>query len=84
MKFPFTDFDANAAWMMTVGLAADLVRWFQLLASPDPSPRPRRSAGRSWHTPGRSSASASTHRLIDGWPTSQALVDAYQRIAALT
>lgn len=25
-RFPFANFEANAAWMMAVGLAADLVR----------------------------------------------------------
>ncbi len=30
-RFPFSDFEANANWMTAVMLAADLVRWFQLL-----------------------------------------------------
>ena len=30
-RFPFSDFEANANWMAIVLLAADLVRWFQLL-----------------------------------------------------
>ncbi len=31
-RFPsFTSFEANANWLMTVVLATDLVRWFQLL-----------------------------------------------------
>jgi hypothetical protein len=30
-RFPFTSFEANATWMMTVALAADPVRWFQRL-----------------------------------------------------
>ena len=31
LRFPFTSFEANTNWMMTVAMAADLVRWFQLL-----------------------------------------------------
>jgi hypothetical protein len=31
MRFPFTSFEANTNWLMTVTMAADLVRWFQLL-----------------------------------------------------
>ena len=34
-RFPFRDFDANQAWLQTVALAADLVRWFQLVCLPD-------------------------------------------------
>ena len=30
-RFPFTDLNANRAWMALVCFAADLVRWFQLL-----------------------------------------------------
>jgi hypothetical protein len=30
-RFPFTSFEANANWLMTVAMAGDLVRWFQLL-----------------------------------------------------
>ena len=30
-RFPFSDFEANVNWMTIVLLAADLVRWFQLL-----------------------------------------------------
>ena len=30
-RFPFTDLDANQAWLQTVMWASDLVAWFQLL-----------------------------------------------------
>jgi len=30
-RMPFTNFEANANWMMAVAMSADLVRWFQLL-----------------------------------------------------
>ena len=31
LAFPFSDLEANRTWMATVMMAADLVRWFQLL-----------------------------------------------------
>jgi hypothetical protein len=31
LAFPFSDLEANTNWMATVLMAADLVRWFQLL-----------------------------------------------------
>ena len=31
LRFPFTDFDANSAWLAVVCIADGLVRWFQQL-----------------------------------------------------
>ena len=36
LRFPFTDFAANAAWLAVVCWAADLVPWFQLLCVTGP------------------------------------------------
>ena len=36
LRFPFASFEANANWMMTVAMAADLLRWFQLLCLEGP------------------------------------------------
>ena len=36
LRFPFTDFAANAAWLAVVCWGADLVRWFQLLCVTGP------------------------------------------------
>jgi hypothetical protein len=87
-RFPFTDFEANAVWMATVVLAADLVRWFQLLCV-DGAWRDKRPKALRWalfHAPGRLVRRARGHivRIIDGWPAADALLDAYRRIEALT
>ena len=87
-RFPFTSFEDNATWLMVVAMAADLVRWFQLLCF-DGSWRDARPKALRWaifHTPGRLVHSARQRivRLIDGWPTADELLDAYRRIALLT
>lgn len=86
-RFPFTDFQANANWMQVVMMAADLVRWFQLLCCDGywRSARPKALRWGMWHAPGRlvRSGRRSIVRLIDGWPTEQAILDAYERIAAI-
>ena len=54
-RFPFTNFEANANWMMAVGLAADLVRWFQLLCMDGSwvNARPKTLRWGIFHAPGR-------------------------------
>jgi hypothetical protein len=87
-RFPFTSFEANSNWMMTVTMAADLVRWFQLLCF-DGSWRNARPKTMRWgifHAPGRLVRKARRRvlRIIDGWPGTTALLDAYRRIELLT
>lgn len=83
-RFPFTNFDANTAWMMTFALAADLLRWFQLLCLTGTwaDARPKTLRWAILHAPGRLVHRARRRivRLIDGWPTADVLLDAYQRI----
>lgn len=87
-RSPFANFDANAAWMMAVGLAADLVRWFQLCCLPDEwhDTRPKTLRWRIFGAPGRLIRTGRQRivRVIEGWPTSQTICDAYQRIALIT
>ena len=54
-RFPFTDLDANRAWMALVCFAADLVRWFQLLCLRGPLAiaEPKTLRWQLWHTPAR-------------------------------
>ena len=54
-KFPFADLDANKAWLATIAMAADLVRWFQLLCVTGPlaAAEPKTLRWRLWHTPAR-------------------------------
>jgi hypothetical protein len=87
-RFPFADFGANATWMMTVALAADLVRWFQLLCF-DGTWRDARPKALRWgifHAPGRLVHRARQRivRILDGWPTTEVLLDAYRRIELIT
>ena len=88
LRFPFTSFDANAAWLQVVCWAADLVAWFQLLCLTGPLARakPKRLRWSLWHTPARivRKARHDIVRICDGWPTTDVLVAAYQHIAALT
>ena len=87
-RFPFTSFEANANWLMSVAMAGDLVRWFQLLCL-DGSWKDARPKALRWeifHAPGRivRGARRVVVRLLDGWPTARQLLSAYQRIALLT
>jgi hypothetical protein len=87
-RFPFTDIDANRAWLAVVGFADALVRWFQQLCLTGPlaTAEPKTLRWTLWHTPARTICHARTRivRILDGWPTATTLIDAYQRIAAIT
>jgi len=87
-RFPFASFCANANWLATVALAADLVRWFQLLCFEGTwrDARPKALRWAVFHAPGRlvHRARQRVVRVIDGWPTTKVLLDAYRRIELLT
>jgi hypothetical protein len=86
-RFPFTDLDANRAWLATVCFAADLVRWFQLLCLTGQLARaePKTMRWRLWHAPARCihHARRDIVRILDGWPDAPAILAAHARIAAL-
>ncbi len=86
-RFPFTDLDANRAWMQLVCLGADLVRWFQHLACTGhlATAEPKRLRWTLWHTPARivRRAGRDIIRIIDGWPTTNELLHAHQHINAI-
>ena len=86
-RFPFTDLDANRAWLATVCFAADLVGWFQLLCLTGPLARaePKTLRWRLWHAPARlvRHARRDVVRILDRWPDAVAIIAAHQRIAAL-
>jgi hypothetical protein len=74
--------------MATVALSADLLRWFQLLCF-DGTWRHARPKALRWavlHAPGRlvHRARRQIVRIIEGWPTSEVLLEAYRRIEAMT
>ncbi len=87
-RFPFTDWEANQAWLQTIMWASDLVAWFQLLCLTGPLARakPRRLRWALWHTPARiiRTARRDIVRIVDGWPTANQIVATYRAIAALT
>ena len=87
-RFPFTKLAANEAWMFAVMLSADLVRWFQLvcLEGSWQQARPKALRWGIFHAPGRLIRSARRRivRVIDGWPTTEVILDAYKRIDLIT
>ena len=86
-RFPFRDLAANQAWLATVGWAADLARWFQLLCLTGAlaGAEPKTLRWRLWHTPARivRTGRRNVIRLLDGWPDTDQLLEAHQRIATL-
>jgi len=87
-RFPFVDLDANRTRLAIVAFAADLVRWFQLccLDGPLASAEPKMLRWQLWHAPARliRRARQQVVRILDGWPTADAIVNAYRTIALLT
>ncbi len=87
-RFPFTDFDANSAWLAQVGFAADLVRWFQLLCLRGDlrQAEPKALRWRLWHAPARlvRSGRRTILRVLDSWPDANPLLGAYRRMALFT
>ena len=87
VRFPFTDFGANATWMAIVLLAADLIRWFQLLCLQGSwrSARPKALRWGLFHAPGRlvRRARQVVVRILEHWPHADALLGAYRRIALI-
>ena len=73
---------------MTVALAGDLVRWFQLLCLSGEwrNARPKALRWEIFHAPGRLIYSARSRivRLLEGWPAADQLLHAYQAIALLS
>ena len=86
-RFPFVDIDANRAWLAVACFADALVRWFQLLCLTGPLAiaQPKTLRWSLWHAPARLVRHARRRivRILDGWPTTDALLTAYQRIALL-
>ncbi len=87
-RFPFVDIDANRTWLAVVCFADALVRWFQLLCLTGAlaAAEPKTLRWELWHAPARLVHRARRRivRILDGWPTTPALLDAYQRIALIT
>lgn len=69
-------------------MAADLVRWFQLLCLEGPlaAARPKALRWSFLHAPGRlvRSGRRLVVRVLDHWPTAPAILGAYARLSAIT
>ncbi len=87
-RFPFCDFDANAAWLAVVCMSDALIRWFQQLCLTGPltDAEPKTLRWSLWHTPARivHRARARIVRILDNWPSAAFLLEAYQRIDLIT
>ncbi len=87
-RFPFSSIAANRVWLFLLAMAADLLRWFQLLCLSGPLAlaRPKLLRWALLHAPGRLVRSARRQivRILDHWPAARALLDAYEAIAGIT
>lgn len=87
-RFPFSDFDANSAWLAQVGFAADLVRWCQMLCVRSDLRRaePNALCRGPWHAPARLVRSGRRTILqgLDTWPDAKALLGAHRRMSLVT
>ena len=86
-RFPFVDIDANRAWLAVVCFADALVRWFQQLCLTGTlaAAEPKTLRWALWHTPARivKRARQRVIRILDGWPSTDSILDAHRRIAQL-
>ncbi len=87
-RFPFSDLDANKAWLAVVCFAADLVTWFQRLCLTGElaTASPKRLRWQLWHAPAQlvHRARQLIVRPLAHWPATPDLLAAHQRIAALS
>lgn len=86
-RFPFTDIDANRTWLAVVCFADALVRWFQQLCLHGTlaSSEPKTLRWTLWHTRARIVRRSRQRivRILDGWPTADAILDAYRHVALI-
>jgi hypothetical protein len=87
-RFPFTDINANRAWLAVVCMADSLVRWFQAtcLDGPLAKAEPKTLRWTLWHTPARiiRRSRRTIIRILHDWPTQDQLQGAYGRAALIT
>jgi hypothetical protein len=86
-NLPLHEFTANQVWLELVALASDLITWTQLLAMTDDHARiwePKRLRLRLLHVAGRIVVTGRRHllRLPRGWPWTDTLLNAHQRLAS--
>ena len=89
LRFPFTDFAANAAWAscrVLGGGPGPLVPAALCHRAPGPGHCPNGCAGNCGTHPPASfvKPEATSSRILDGWPTAPDILAAYRHVAALT
>lgn len=89
-RFPSRHFAINSAWLLLVGIAADLVAWTRLLAltggaKPLASCEPKALRYRFLHVPARLTHGGRRRRLRipSTWPWAAAIVAVFANIAAI-
>ncbi len=87
LRFPSHDFAPNAAWLLLVGIAADLQAWAQglCLEGDLATAEPKRLRYCAWHAAGRlvRSGRRLTLRLDASWPWASQLQAAFERLGQL-
>ncbi len=84
--FPSGEFNANGAWTVLAALAHNLLRWTQLLGSPNQTVRAARTLRRRWlQIPGRltNHGRSWTLHLPARWPWQDDYLDSLKQIRAL-
>jgi hypothetical protein len=88
LRFPGHDFAANAAWLLIVGLAQDLMAWAQGLCFNGALARceAKRLRYCVWHAAGRlvRTGRRLILRLDSAWPWASEIADAFGRLGALS
>jgi len=88
LRFPSHGFAANAAWLLLVGIAADLQAWAQglCLEGELATAEPKRLRYAAWHAAGRlvSSGRRLILRLDASWPWASELEAAFGRLRRLS
>jgi hypothetical protein len=83
-RFPFTNIDANRAWLALIAMAADLVAWFQrvCLTGGLATAEAKRLRWQFCHAPARIIRSGRREilRIIEHRPRADELLAAHQRI----
>lgn len=88
MWFPSHDFAANSAWLLLIGIAADLQAWTQALylTGELAGCEPKRLRYAAWHVAGRlvRGGRRLTLCLDASWPWAEQLQAAFERLSLAT
>jgi len=86
-RFPSREYGINTAWLLAVGIAADLTAWLRLLALPETlkTCEPKALRYRFLHIPARLTRSGRRRhlRLPQSWPWTTAAVAVFTAVMAI-